>query len=68
MMWDQGMNWHTLVWLGMALFWVLVIVLALTPTKYLLEQIDLLDDGDDVPGTMPGDAKDRFAAPGKALT
>lgn len=68
MMWDQGMSWHTLVWIGMALFWALVIVLALTPTKYLLEQIDLLDDGDDALAAAPADAKDRFAGPGKALT
>lgn len=30
-----GVGWHWLGWLGMALFWVILIVLALAAVKYL---------------------------------
>lgn len=35
MMWNHAMGWHWLESLGLALFWLLVILLALVPTKYL---------------------------------
>jgi hypothetical protein len=40
MMWNHGMDWHWLGTLAVVLFWILVIVLALAPIKYLRAQLD----------------------------
>jgi hypothetical protein len=36
----DGIGWHWLGMLAMALFWTLIIVLALAPIKYLRAQLD----------------------------
>lgn len=38
-MWIHEMGWHWLGSLAMVLFWVLIIVLALAPIKYLRAQL-----------------------------
>ena len=35
MMWDYGMGWHWWGWVGMALFWLVPILLVLAAVKYL---------------------------------
>ena len=35
MMWDYGMGWHWWGWVGMALFWLVLILLVLAAIKYL---------------------------------
>ena len=60
MMWNHGMSWHTLVWIGMALFWLLIIVLALAPTKYMLAEANSAD--------LRGNGKDAPAADSRGQT
>ncbi|MGE5621673.1 MAG: hypothetical protein ACM3WS_00740 [Bacillota bacterium] len=35
MMWNHAMGWHWLESAGLALFWLMIILLALVPTNYL---------------------------------
>ncbi|HNB05696.1 MAG TPA: SHOCT domain-containing protein [Thauera aminoaromatica] len=35
MMWEYGVGWHWLGWLGMALFWLIPVLLVLVAVKYL---------------------------------
>lgn len=35
MMWDYGMGWHWWGWVGMALFWLIPILLFLAAIRYL---------------------------------
>lgn len=39
MMWTHGMDWHWLGTLAMVFFWLLIIVLALAPIKYLRAEL-----------------------------
>lgn len=42
-MWNHGIGWHWLESLGLALFWLLIILLALVPTKYLHSEWNALE-------------------------
>lgn len=39
MMWEHEIGWHWLGTLAIVLFWMLIIVLALAPTKYLRSEL-----------------------------
>lgn len=57
---NYGIDWDWLGTFGLALFWMLIIVLALAPTKYLLAELHSLElQGD------PGDGPTPDAAPRK---
>lgn len=46
MMWNHIMGWHWLESFGLALFWMIIILLALVPTNYLRDEWMLLADSD----------------------
>ncbi|HJW57136.1 MAG TPA: hypothetical protein VJ577_17880 [Burkholderiaceae bacterium] len=57
MMWTHAMEWHWLESLGLALFWLMIILLALVPTNYLRDEWMTLVESD-------LDEADRRAASG----
>lgn len=46
MMWTHAMEWHWLESLGLALFWLMIILLALVPTNYLRDEWMSLAESD----------------------
>lgn len=51
-MWNHGIEWEWLGTLGLGLFWLLIIVLALAPTKYLRAELcspEMNDPAGEVP-------------------
>ena len=44
MMWNHAMGWHWLESLGLSLFWLMIILLAIVPTNYLREEWMSLTD------------------------
>jgi hypothetical protein len=46
MMWTHAMEWHWLESLGLALFWLMIILLALVPTNYLRDEWISLAESD----------------------
>ncbi|MGE5649374.1 MAG: SHOCT domain-containing protein [Bacillota bacterium] len=46
MMWNHAMQWHWLESLGLALFWLMIILLALVPTNYLRDEWASLAEAD----------------------
>lgn len=45
-MWHHAMQWHWLESLGLALFWLMIILLALVPTNYLRAEWMTLAEAD----------------------
>lgn len=43
MTWNHAVGWHWLESLGLSLFWLLIILLALVPTNYLRSEWDSLE-------------------------
>lgn len=52
-MWIHAMGWHWLGSLAVALFWVLIITLALAPINYLRAQLQAQDEPAAEPLDLP---------------